>query len=176
MPHSGFKGTETVTWLRSQDVIIGDENNSAWLQTDGALAARLADNEVLILGDVRVQGDLCQRLQSAWPYEGAPRCYPVPRGDSYAWFLVIGEHAAKMLAKLCGVDLRPGKFAAHRIAQTSVARMSVVVIRHDLGDTATFHLLFDSASADYLWGCLRDAMAEFHGQPVGLTAVQALGG
>ncbi|MFQ6022917.1 MAG: hypothetical protein ACE5NW_09355, partial [Acidiferrobacterales bacterium] len=147
LPHTGFKGTETVAWLRTQGVAIGDENNAAWAQTGGGLAARLADNEMMILGDISGQGDLCERLERAWSYEGAPRCYPVPRGDSYARFVVTGEHAAKMFAKLCGVDLRPNKFPSGAIAQTSVARMSVIVIRHDLGKTPAFHLLFDSASA-----------------------------
>lgn len=170
----GFKGVEAIAWLLSQGVEIGEENNQAWRQADGALAARLADNETMILSDVAAQGDLCDRLERAWSYEGAPRCYPVPRRDSYAWFLVSGEHASAMFAKLCGVDLRLKKFPEGFVAQTSVARMSVIVVRHDLGETPAFHLLFDSASADYLWGCLKDAMAQFEGQPVGLTAIQAL--
>jgi sarcosine oxidase subunit gamma len=79
-----------------------------------------------------------------------------------------------MVAKICGVDLRPGKFADGRIAQTSMARMNGVVIRDDQGETLAYHLLGDSASAEYLWGCLIDAMAEFDGAPVGLAAVRAL--
>jgi sarcosine oxidase subunit gamma len=38
-----------------------------------------------------------------------------------------------------------------------------------------FHLLADSASADYLWEALLDAMAEFGGAPVGLAALRSLG-
>jgi sarcosine oxidase subunit gamma len=39
-----------------------------------------------------------------------------------------------------------------------------------------FHVLADSASAEYLWGCLLDAMAEFGGTPVGWAAVRQLAG
>ena len=39
-----------------------------------------------------------------------------------------------------------------------------------------YHLLFDSASADYLWDCLIDAMDEFDGAPVGATALSTLWG
>ena len=35
--------------------------------------------------------------------------------------------------------------------------------------------LADSASADYLWDCLQDAMNEFDGGPIGLTALRELG-
>ncbi len=39
-----------------------------------------------------------------------------------------------------------------------------------------YHLLADCAAVEYLWDCLLDAMAEFHGAPVGLTALRRLGG
>ena len=170
----GFKGAETIAWLRNQGVEIGDRNNEGWLQPGGELVARLADNEVLILGDLGAEGKLCERLGHGWSFDTAPRCYPVPRGESYAWVVVSGQNASAMLAKLCGVDLRPGKFAQRAVAQTSLARMTVIVIRHDLGATPAFCLLFDSASADYLWSCLRDAMSEFGGRPVGLGALREL--
>ena len=38
-----------------------------------------------------------------------------------------------------------------------------------------FYLLADSASGDYLWDCLLDAMMEFEGGPVGLAALQIAG-
>jgi sarcosine oxidase subunit gamma len=102
--------------------------------------------------------------------------YPMPRAESHAWFIVAGERAPAMFAKLCGVDLRPHRFALGSIAQTSLAKMSAIVIRADLGDAPAFHVLADSASAEYLWGCLVDAMAEFAGAPVGWAAVRRLAG
>lgn len=38
----------------------------------------------------------------------------------------------------------------------------------------SYHLLADTASAGYLWGCLTDAMAEYGGAPVGLSALARL--
>jgi sarcosine oxidase subunit gamma len=118
-------------------------------------------------------------LEAAWaanplPPE-TPRGFPLPRRDSHAWFLVSGGAAAAMFAKLCGVDLRPEKFPDLSVAQTSVARISAIVIRDDREGTLAYHLLTDSASAEYLWDCLLDAMTEFEGRPVGLAAVRALG-
>ena len=44
----------------------------------------------------------------------------------------------------------------------------------DLGQAPAFHLLVDSASAEYVWDCLMDAMAEFDGRPAGLNALAGL--
>jgi sarcosine oxidase subunit gamma len=52
--------------------------------------------------------------------------------------------------------------------------MSGIVIRADLGQVPAFHLLADIASAEYLWGAVLDAMAEFDGGPVGLDALRKL--
>ena len=46
--------------------------------------------------------------------------------------------------------------------------------RVDLGADVAYHLLGDSASAEYLWDVLLDAMREFDGAPVGIAAIRAL--
>ena len=72
------------------------------------------------------------------------------------------------------VDLRDDRFASESIAQTMVARLPTIVIRSDIGEVPALHLLGDSASAEYLWDCLLDAMEEYDGQPVGLAALHNL--
>jgi len=74
-------------------------------------------------------------LDEDWSFETAGLCFPVPRRDASFWFALTGREAAAMLAKLCGVGLRPKRFADRSVAQTSVARMSAIVIRNDLGGT-----------------------------------------
>jgi sarcosine oxidase subunit gamma len=176
LPRTGFKGREAIAWLRRQGLTIGNENNRAWVQgqSHDPVVARLADTEALILSDLGAEVGLCARLERICATERPPGCYHVPRRDSSAWFAVTGEYAGSMFAKLCGVDLRHSKFSVGSVAQTSMARMNVIVIRSDLGDTPVFFLIFDSASADYLWRCLIDAMAEFDGAPVGHAAVLSL--
>jgi sarcosine oxidase subunit gamma len=108
--------------------------------------------------------------------DAAPDCYLVPRGAASYWFLITGQCAAAMFAKLCGVDMRLHKFPVNTVAQTSVARSGAIIIRCDLERVPAFHLLGDSASAIYIWDCLRDAMEEFGGEPIGISAVhQAIG-
>ncbi|MGH6720395.1 MAG: sarcosine oxidase, partial [Alphaproteobacteria bacterium] len=147
----GYKGWAALDWLGGQGVAMG-ANNTTVGQPDGSRVARLADSEALILGDLDGRSVLLDRVEAAWSIDTAVGAYPVPRPDTNAWFALTGAHAWAMMAKLCGVDLRPKAFADGAVAQTSVARMSAIVIRHDLGRTLGYDLILDSASAAYLWG------------------------
>ncbi len=179
LPHTGFKGAGVVDWLRGQGVEVSEEPNWAPAQKGGGLALRQAAAEVMILGDLSGDGGWPERLKQAWWAEPVPpqnpRGFPMPRDETHAWLAVTGAHAAAMFAKLCGVDLRAPAFPQGRVAQTSIARLNGVIVRDDRGGDPFFHLLADCASAEYLWDCLLDAMAEFDGRPVGLTALRGLG-
>ena len=72
------------------------------------------------------------------------------------------------------MDLREEKFARGDVAQTSLARVDAVMIRHQLGNTPCFHILSDSSSAEFLWTSLLDAALEFDGGPVGMAALRGL--
>jgi sarcosine oxidase, subunit gamma len=179
LPRTGFKGTGTVDWLTGQGLNIGNESNMAYRQEGGALAARLAPTEIFLIDSLAGTGALIDKLNAAWAWgTEKPRKligYPMPRQDSHAWFMITGDAAPEMFAKICGVDLRPHKFQPRQIAQTSLAKMSGIVIRDDRGEVPAFHLLADVASAEYLWGAVLDAMSEFGGAPVGLQALRRLG-
>jgi sarcosine oxidase subunit gamma len=179
LPRTGFKGAGTVDWLQGQGLNIGADSNMAYRQEGGALAARLAPTEIFLIDSLDATGALIDKLNTAWSWgTEKPRKligYPMPRQDSHAWFMITGTAAPEMFAKICGVDLRPHKFQPGRIAQTSLAKMSGIVIRDDRGAIPAFHLLADVASAEYLWGAVLDAMSEFGGAPVGLQALRRLG-
>jgi sarcosine oxidase subunit gamma len=180
LPRIGFKGAGTAEWLTAQGLAIGPDSNRAYPQPGGELAARLAPTEIFLVDSLAGGGDLMRRLNAAWSRGSEkPRKligYPMPRSESHAWFMVTGEHAPAMFAKISGVDLRLHRFPVGVIAQTSVAKMSAIVIRAALGETPAFHLLADSASSEYLWTCVVDAMAEFDGNPVGWSALRRLAG
>lgn len=171
LPRIGFKGPQTLEWLSRQAVTVPAQNNRAERQTDGALAIRLADAEVTLLGDIDGKDNTIGRLEARAP-NGA--CYPVPRRDSHAWFVLCGAKAPDCLRKLCGVDLRIERFDDLAVAQTSLARLSTQIIRQDHGGSPAFHLLADSASALYLWDVLVDAMDEYLGGLAGRSALRAL--
>ena len=69
----------------------------------------------------------------------------------------------KMFVGLCEVDLALDQFENFRVAQTSVARLSGMVIRNRIAGTLAFSLLADERSAQYVWDRLLDAMTEFAG-------------
>lgn len=161
LPRIGFKGRDARRWLEGFGCRLPEEPNRAARQDHGALAAALSWDEYLVLSDPDRASALCEELERAWELDARCLCYPVPRRHSHAWFRVGGACAPEMLAKLCGVDLRPEHFAGGRVAQTSVASLSAIVIRAEYGAPPTFHILVDSASAEYLWRCLADAMQEF---------------
>ena len=176
LPRVGFKGPAALDWLRSRRVGGLARDNWADVQPSGALAARLAPTEALILSSLTGREVLCARLEAALDATPRPGCYKAMRRDGNFHFLLGGGHAADAMATLCAVDLRARAFPAGSVAQTSVARMSMIVIGVALGEVPAFHLLGDSASAAYAWGVLVDAMAEFEGIPVGFDAVRHAAG
>ena len=174
LPRCGFKGAQAAAWLRAQHVRLPRPNNRALAQAGGALAARLAEQEFLLLDPPFGGQGIAARLEAEHTERRPAHCHPVPWQDAHAWFLVSGERAAGMLARLCGVDLRPAHFAEFHVAQTSAARVNVIFIRRNLGPTPAWHLLSDQASSGYLWDCLRDAGAEYRAAPVGIESLAAL--
>lgn len=170
-PRSGFKGRDAVAWLSHLGLAIDADANRATRQPHGMLAVKLAATEVLLLSGAR--GEWHALPDEVWRDDGG-LCFPVPRQESSLWFRITGSCAAEMFAKLCGVDLRPARFPDLTVAQTSLARISAIIVRDDIGEVPAYHVLADSASAAYLWRCLTDAMAEFGGQPVGFDGYRHL--
>ena len=167
LPRSGLKGRACISWLRDQGREIGDRDNVAYRQGDGSLVARLGPREALLLSALDGSG----AVDPAPDWAGAVRAYTVPRFAGNIWFYLCGERSSGVFAKLCGVDLRPQNFSQGAVAQTDIAKLNGIVIRHDAGRTLGYHLLADFAAAGYLWDVLLDAMAEFGGQAVGLDEI-----
>jgi sarcosine oxidase subunit gamma len=76
------------------------------------------------------------------------------------------------MAKLCGVDLRPAAFPPGAVAQTSAARINVIVINLGAKDQPAFQILFDRASLAYFKDAVMDAVTEFDGQVLEIEALQ----
>lgn len=174
LPRCGFKGRGTLDWLGAHGIRAGAEPNRAFPQKDGALVGMLSWNEALILDDPLGGNGPSARLAGAWSLDDASGCYALERRDSHYWFVVCGARAAESLSKLCAVDLRPEMFSPASIAQTALAQTNAIVIRADIVGTLAYYVLGDSASAQYVWDSLLDAMREFGGQPVGIDALRRL--
>jgi len=157
LPRFGLKGINTQTWLNAHNYCVGDDSNRAYPQDDGCLAARLSPRELLFLCDperpvLSVDHDY---------FTPGRDCYTIRRQDSHYWFAITGKKAPSMLAKLCGVNFDPNVFHNHRVAQTQVARTSVIVLRNDIQKALCYYLLGDNSYFTYTQDCLMDAVHEY---------------
>lgn len=174
LPRTGFRGNGAAAWLEGHGMGLPSSVNKASRQADGSLVARLSNDEYLLLGNLTDESGPATRTSAAWSLDATDHVYDLPRADSHCWLAVTGDHASSMLAKVCGIDLRLQKFSDGDVAQTSVARTSAIVIRADLGSCPCFFILGDASVAEYLWDALLDAMREFGGAAIGITALRAL--
>lgn len=166
----GFRGAQAAEYLQARGYALPEAPNRALTQADGSHVARLSQTEYLLLGSLRDAGRRIAQEEQEWAFSEAAN-YLLPRQDSHAWLLLTGEHVSDVMAKLCGVDLRPAAFPPGSVAQTSAARINVIVINLGLGELPCFQILCDRASVSYFWDALLDAMAEFGGKPAGLDVL-----
>jgi sarcosine oxidase subunit gamma len=88
--------------------------------------------------------------------------WPLYCQHSHAWLQLAGEPRAEIMAKLCGVDLSEAAFPLGSVAQTQVARVSVIIAAHQNHDGQTvFSIFVDQSLARYLWEAIEDAMGEW---------------
>jgi sarcosine oxidase subunit gamma len=170
---AGVKGLSASAWLASRGANL-PAINAAARQSDGSLLIRLAENEYASLAGASDSAGPPGGLPDfALDGNGEPGICPVPRFAANAWFTLDGDALPEMFAKLCGVDLRPHKFADHLVAQTIVARTAAILVRDDDAPGLRFHVLVDWTTAAYLWEALVDAMAEFE-SPANRSRSQAV--
>jgi len=167
LPRAGIKGSDLSSWIEWKSYEIGEESNRAYAQRDRVLIARLSAGELMLLSD---PADPSMDAMS-FSLEMSYSCYPVRRQDSHYWFALTGSRSPAMFAKLCGVDLSPDIFANHSVAQTSVAKTSAIIVRHDVEDALCYYLLGDSSTVLYMRNCLIDAVKEYDGQMLDLQTL-----
>ncbi len=168
LPRTGVKGPRAWSWLREQGWPVPERNNASLTTADGDHVLRLSDREALVAANPGGASVAITRLEATIPGDGV---WHAPRRDSHCAFLLRGDDAVACLAKVCGIDFRPRHFPEGTIAQTSVARLNSVVCRIPGGDTPSFLILADTASAIWFWDNLLDAMDEFGGAPLGVDEI-----
>ncbi|WP_095129247.1 sarcosine oxidase subunit gamma [Pseudomonas sp. Irchel s3h14] len=170
LPRVGFRGAHSAEYLRSRGFVLPDAPNRAVIQADGSQVARLSQTEYLLLGSPEDQGQRIADEEARWELDHQAN-YLLPRQDSHVCFQLAGEHLSKVMAKLCGVDLSPLAFGPGTVAQTSAARINVIVINSSTVQQASLHTLCDRASKAYFLEALLDAMQEFSGLVTDRTTV-----
>lgn len=170
LPRVGFRGAQSAAYLQARGFVLPDTPNRALLQADGSQLVRLSHTEYLVLGSLADNGQRVAEEELRWTPHATAN-YLLPRRDSHAWLQLSGVTIAQVMAKLCGVDLRPEAFPEGAVAQTSAARINVIVVNLGALPVPRFQVLCDLASLEYFKAALLDAMGEFEGvlvQPEGL--------
>ena len=163
----GFRGGDSAAYLQQRGYRLPLQPNQAARQDDGGWVARLSQTEYLLLGSLADEGARVAAAEAEW-VQDAQRNYLLPRQDSHAWLQLSGVHGSAVMAKLCGVDLRAEAFPVGAVAQTSAARINVIVVNVGRDERPALQLLFDRASLAYLLEAMLDAMDEFDGGLIGL--------
>lgn len=170
VPRVGFRGQQSAAYLQARGFTLPDAPNRAVTQADGSHVARLSQTEYFILGSLQDRGERIADEEARWELDHSAN-YLLPREDSHAWLQLSGVCIAEVMAKLCGVDLRPAAFPPGAVAQTSAARINVIVINLGSKGQPAFQILFDRASLAYFKSAVLDAMAEFDGQVLGIETL-----
>ncbi len=173
LPRTGLKGPDAIRLLQSTVDDTPMEPNQSILTSDDTRIARLSLEEFLLLGSVDFETSEIAMVDQALAATSG-MTYSLPRADSHCLFALKGRDSPEVLAKLCAIDLRPGWFATGAVAQTSMARVNAIIIQHHFAAEPGFFLLADSASTEYLWTCLLDALQEFDGGAVGLDSFRTM--
>ncbi len=163
----GFRGGDSAAYLLARGYRLPALPNQAVRQEDGGWVTRLSQTEYLLLGSLADDGARVAGEEAQW-VQDAQRNYLLPRQDSHAWLQLSGAHASAVMAKLCGVDLRAKAFPVGAVAQTSAARINVIVVNVGNDEQPALQLLFDRASLAYFREAMLDAMDEFDGGWVGV--------
>lgn len=165
---TGLRGAATERLLAQEQLPFPDGPNQMSLSDDGTMVARLGSTECWVLEHPWNQSTDIEALDIN--IQNEPHCYPLYCQHSHAWFALTGRYLPELMAKICGVDLRSQAFPEGAVVQTSVARVSAIIIHHSVNGIPVFSILSDSSSAEYFWYALLDAMAEYQGETVGLDA------
>ena len=169
LARSGYRGLNAAQHLEAIGLPVPAKPNQASVSDNGELVLRLSQKEYWVLAALADQGAGVEQIS----LRGLPQsdCYSLYCQDSHAWFALTGAHLPEIMAKVCGVDLREDSFPLGSIAQTSAARINVIVVNHQVNGIPCFSILCDSAAAEYLWDSLLDAMQEFGGEAIGTAAL-----
>ncbi|MFN3642517.1 MAG: hypothetical protein ACK4TB_06270 [Gemmobacter sp.] len=153
-PRFGIKGAGAADWLTAAGLALPAPNRLA--AVFGMAMLRLGGNDVTILGDPADPAPLAG-LRARWDAAPAPKGWSSWREEGWAWLHLAGPSLPGVLARLCAVDLRAGRFAPDALAQTRFAGIDAVVIRRDHGAEVLFDITATAAALRDIVQAARDA-------------------
>jgi sarcosine oxidase gamma subunit len=163
----GCKGPGAEAWLRSLGWRIPGASNSALLDTDGVLVARLASAEFLLEATEQAAATGLARLAAARAQLAGrtqPRdVYPVARQDTVMTIAGTGLNA--LLRQVCSVDFAPlldaaGDTKEQPVLLTSMIGVGVVAWPRRVASGAAVTLWCEPSYAHYFWNTLLEVAGQ----------------
>ncbi|MBT8101148.1 MAG: sarcosine oxidase, partial [Gammaproteobacteria bacterium] len=128
---AGITGPDSIAVLKAAGLELAERPNTSIVQKNGDCLARLSAREFLHVSMSSLGAAADAQASSAWTIPDGASSYELPRADSHCLFALCGDSAQELMSRLCGVDLSVSRFANGDVAQTSLARVNSIVIRHD---------------------------------------------
>jgi heterotetrameric sarcosine oxidase gamma subunit len=134
---------------------------------DSGLAVRLRRDEfLLVVADVQAA---MERVAGA-RQEARVTLTDITHGRT--GIALAGARARDVLAKVCGLDFSDTAFPNMHAAQTSLAKVRVLIIRTD--SVAVYQLFVDRSLSAYVWEVVCDAAQEFGGVVLSFDSLRKL--
>lgn len=142
---------------------------------DGGYIAQLTPDEFLVVTPPGVESKVIQRLEQK---RVACELFVtvVNQTSGLAGLVVAGPDSRELLGKLCALPLASTGFPNHHVAQSSLAKVHVIIVRSDFGELPAYELYFDRPYGEYVWTSIIDAGHEFGITAFGLAAKELLKG
>lgn len=161
MPRFGLKGLGSTNWLTGQGIILPPVNRIG--QHGELKVLRLGHEDIVLLGVGTAARQALDHLTKNWSQAVGMRGYSSWREDGWAWMHLSGPYLREVMAKLCAVDLREGRFEPNEISQTRIAHLEAVIFCSQAEGVAGFNILFDITASAYFARAVHSAAREFVG-------------
>ena len=151
----GLRGKGAAEALRIEGWDLPEQPNRLVTSINGSLVMALSQREFWVLDPHNDAAAL------AMGNDFTTDAYPLFCQNSHAWLVLKGPQTPALMAKVCGVDLRPDAFKVGDVAQTQMALINCIIARHDLAGDDVFSIFVDQSYAEFALEALLDARQEF---------------
>jgi sarcosine oxidase subunit gamma len=125
LPRFGLKGPGSAAWLTAAGVPLPPVNRVCVHR--GMRVLRLGGEDILLSAETGEPP--FDEIRAAWEADTGSKGYSSWREEGWAWMRLSGPALGPALARLCALDLRPGRFGDDEISQTRFAGVEAVLLR-----------------------------------------------
>ena len=137
---------------------------------DQVLLCRLSQDEVYVItAPDKVRSIVCSlepRLNGC--------AHLVDVSSGFAAVKVVGPLSRQMLSKLTELNLNPKRFPNLSCAQTKLAELYTLVLRHDEAAQDSYEVHVERSYGEFVWDAMLEAGDELNVRPIGIEALNLL--